>query len=147
MTTPITVDDFKEYFDRDFVFGTGKETVRESDVQRAIDLAATIFNTSLWDSTAEINSAFMVLTAHCLVKAIEAGGGLEKGLGVASTGSAPVSSKSAGSLNVSYALPEEVTSNPILADFLTTGYGRQYLQMLAPRLVGNMASAESDTNP
>ena len=147
MTTPTPVEAFKTYFDRDFIFGDGKDTVRDSDIQRAIDSAGLIFNSDLWDSATEINSAFQILTAHCLVKTREAGGGLDKGLGIGSTGSAPVSNKSAGSLNVSYTLPTEVTDNPALSDFLTTGYGRQYLQMLAPRLVGNMGNALSDTNP
>ena len=48
MTPPIDVEDFQGYFDRDFVYGEAINTVREKDIQRAINEASLNFNESLF---------------------------------------------------------------------------------------------------
>jgi hypothetical protein len=148
MTPPIAVADFQAYYDRDFVFGTQMNTVRTQDMQNAINRANMLFNPGLWDSAADAITAFQPLTAHCLVKALEAGGGLEReGAGVKSTGSGIVLSKNAGPMSVNYALPESLINNPICSDLMTTGYGKMYLQLVVPRLLGNVRVVRSDVNP
>ena len=146
-TYPIDTDDFKAYFDRDFDYGTAKNTVRDSDITRAMSNAMMVFNNGLFDNDDEIENAFLILTAHCLVKLIGSGNGLYEGQGLGSNGSGPVSSKSGGGLSVSYSLPQQITEDPNLSDYLTTGYGRQYLAIIAPRLVGWMENIPGQTNP
>ena len=148
MTAPIAVADFKTYFDRDFTFGTGKDTIRDADITKAIAEAYLLFNPGLFADVPSQAIAFEYLTAHLLVKSLMSTGGIiQQGQGVNSTGSFPISSKGAGPLNVSYGLPEDVVNNPALAQYLTTGYGVHYLNIVMPNLIGNFGSAQSDTNP
>lgn len=148
MTAPIAATDFKSYFDRDFIYGTDMTTVRDVDINNAISRANMFFNDSLWNSSDDIQSAFLLLTAHFLVRALDAGGGLNLlGAGSRSTGSGPVTQKSAGGMNVSYSLPAELIENPMLNDLMTTGYGKLYLQLVVPNLIGNFGTAYGRTNP
>lgn len=145
--SPIVVSDFKSYYDRDFIYGTQKNTIRDKDITNAILMALSLFNPGLFEEALQA-TVFYPLVAHCLVKAINAGGGLDSiGQGIGSTGSGVVNNKSAGGMSVSYTIPTDLAEDPILNDLLTTGYGRQYLQVLVPNLIGNVGTAESTTNP
>ena len=147
MTAPISASNFKTYFDRDFTFGTAKNTVRDSDITRAIAEAGALFNPGLWTAGVDLEISYEFLTAHCLVMNIIAAGGLDKqGNGPGSTGTFAISSKSAGPASIGYALPD-ITANPILNQFLTTKYGQRYLEMLMPNLVGNAAAITGGTQP
>lgn len=148
MVTPITVEDFKTRFDRDFLFGTTIDTVRDQDIEVAFSQGTMNFNEGLFDSD-EIEEAFSLISAHCLVKLVTAGGGLKSsaGGGIKSSGSGAVASKSAGPLSVSYSLPGSLVNDPILSDLMTTGYGKMYLQILIPRLIGNVVSIKGATLP
>jgi hypothetical protein len=139
-TEPISVAGFKTYFDRDFTFGTALTTVRDVDIQKAIDEALALFNDSVWDSDAQEVIAFYNLTAHCLVKIMTSGG-------ANSTGSFAISNKSAGPLSVGYQIPQDLANNPILSLYLTTQFGLKYVQLLAPNLIGNMGTVEGITLP
>ena len=148
MTTPIDVDDFKSHYDRDFIFGTTIVEVRDKDIQAAIDRAVMLFNPDLFNTDLEKETVFYPLVAHCLVKALESGGGIDnRGSGTDSTGSGPINSKSAGGLSVSYSLPAELLEDPILNDLLTTGYGKMYLQLVVPLLLGGVTYVEGGTQP
>lgn len=147
-TYPITKDQFKSYFDRDFEFGTAKNTVRDQDIDQAIAEAYAAFNPGLWTAGVDLEIAFELWTAHCLVRRIGSAGGIDNtGRGVKSSGKAPISSKSAGPLSVSYTLPGDMADNPMLFQLLTTGYGMQYAQMLIPRIVGNVGVVAGATLP
>lgn len=143
----ISVSEFKTYYDRDFIYGTEIDKVRDKDIQAALDNAAMLQNSSIWDSAANAKTAFYLLTAHCLCKIVDSGGGLDQGRGLRSTGKSPIASKGVGGMNISYSLPADLAENPILNDLMTTGYGKMYLQLLTPRLVGNMVSIQGGTNP
>jgi hypothetical protein len=148
MTAPIEADDFKVYFDRDFKYGATKENVRDSDIDRAIAEANALFNPALWTAGVDLEIAFEFLTAHCLCVNIGAAGGLgESALGLKSSGSFPVQSKSAGPLSVGYVVPQEMADNPILNQFMTTKYGLRYLELLAPNLLGNFGIGSGATQP
>lgn len=148
MTAPIDVDDFKGYFDRDFTFGAALTNVRDKDIERAIAEAQALFNPALWTAGDDLEIAFEYLTAHCLVTAVAAAGGLNNaGRGLDSSGSFAISSKSAGPLSVGYAIPQELVDNPVLNQFMTTKYGQRYLEMLAPNLLGNVGTAQGQTQP
>ncbi len=138
MTQPADIADFKDQFDRDFVFGTGKETVRDTDITKAFNMADMVFNAALWTSDAEAMIAYLYASAHILVINIQDAGGLGGGAGggVDSYGGGIIQNKSVGQVSVAYQLPTSLVENPILTQFMRTGYGQQYLQMLTPRLVG-----------
>ena len=108
----ISVSDFTAFFDRDFSFGKSVESVRDSDIERAINTGVPLFNPGLFDDTATQKIAALYLAAHLLVIAVKAAGGLKKkGKGINSTGSLPIANKSAGPLSVGYAIPQEVIEN------------------------------------
>lgn len=148
MAVPITKTDFKAYFDRDFSFGADANTVRDSDIDKALAEAAMVYNAALWGSSDEGKIAYEYLTAHCLVTALRNNGGLGvQKKGTSSSGGGPISGKSAGPLSVNYALSGFVTESPALAQLMETGYGQKYLAMLEPRLIGNVVCVEGATQP
>jgi Protein of unknown function (DUF4054) len=140
MANPATVEEFKDQFDRDFIYGEGLETVRDKDVQLALDSAVAVFNTTLW-LTEEVKIAYLYASAHFLVSRIQSAGGLNSpnmGKGIDNRGSSVVQSKSVGQVSLSYAINEKFKDDPILSQFLRTDYGQMYLSMLSGRLVGNL---------
>lgn len=147
IVSPISTTSFKTYFDRDFIFGTGMNTVRDADITRAINLTLGMHNPGLWDNTSQATDIFYLLSAHYLVKIIDSCGGLIHGNGIKSTASGAILSKSAGPLSVSFSFPDKLSNDPILSDFLLTGYGKTFLSLVMPRLIGNVQTVTSDTNP
>lgn len=148
----ITVAEFKAHFVRDFDYGeqpsvnSKSDTVMDSDIQAGIDEATLLFNSELWPDTVSQKTPFYQLSAHCMVRNIQNSGGLsESGQGVISAGTSPIQSKSVGPVSVTYALPDRVVNNPAFSFYLTTGYGQKYLQLVLPRLVGNIALAGGGT--
>lgn len=83
--------------------------------------------------------AYCLLSAHLLVLSLQNAGGLSAPSsfqGPGSSGGGVVASKTVGSVSVTYALPDFVTKSPSLSQYMRTGYGQQYLQLLAPKLPG-----------
>lgn len=145
MTPLAEISDFKAQFNREFQYGTNQNQVQDADIQRALNEAASWFNSSLWDDTLETIIAYCYCTAHIMVQNIRESGGLtaeNQGLGLDSRGESAVSSKSVGPASVTYILPPSITDSPILSQFLSTGFGKRYLYMLTPRIVGNMYVVE-----
>lgn len=148
MVAPITLANFKAYFTRDFTYGAASDTVQDGDITRAIAEANAQFNAGLFVVGDDLEIAFELLTAHVLVRNIQAAGGIDKkGRGVRSSGMFAISSKSAGPASVSYQLPTELAESPVLNEYLTTAYGQKYLQLLVPHLSGNMQIAAGSTLP
>lgn len=142
MSFPASVADFKSEFDRDFLYGSGLSTVRDIDIERAMVQGNSLFNESLWSSDPETKLAFLLVSAHCLVLNIQMAGGLmskNTGQGINNKGGGIQASKSVGQVSVNYAIPQSVVDSPVLNQFMRTDYGQRYLNMAAPRLVGNMA--------
>ena len=146
MPWPPVVSDFKAYFVREFVYGDGKDSVTDPDITRALNEAAdgSYFSQSNWDTVAQSTTAFLYLTAHILVTNIQqmAGGlsAINRGRGVRSVGESVPVSKGIGQASVTYMqVPERVASSPTLLYFFMTAFGQRYMQMVAPRLIGNFA--------
>lgn len=143
MNYPPVVSDFKTQFDRDFPFGTGFDSVRDSDITKALNEAGLIFNSTLFDLTTTTNEgaiAYCYAAAHFLVLNIQQAGGLSadgprKGTEDSAVGI--INSTSIGSVSVNYTLPPSLAENPILSHFMLTNYGKKYLSLLTPKLVGN----------
>ena len=145
---------FQAFFTREFPYGSGPDTVTQQDIQRAIDEAQTLFRSSLWNSSvpagyvnSEANIAYFYLSAHLLTLSLQNSGGLgAPGLsqGALSSGGGVVSSKTVGSVTVNYQLPEFVTKSPTLSQFMRTGFGQKYVQMLAPKIPGARVQVVGD---
>lgn len=152
MPTPpavATIAGFKTQFDRDFIYGKGKDAVRDTDIQRGLNEAAALFNAALWDSQ-ELPIAYYYATAHFMVLDIQAAGGLSslpQGLGTENRNTGVISSKSVGQLSLQYGIPQSLIENPVLGQFMETSYGRRYLQIMAPRLIAGAITVSGPRDP
>lgn len=143
MAWPPAVSDFKAQFVREFIYGKGLDTITDNDIQRAINEAPPRFNQSLLDTLTEQTSAFLYLAAHIMWVNIQNAGGLSavpRGRGVRATANGIVISKSVGQVSeTDQAPPERISSSPTLSELWSSPFGRVYLGMISPRLIGNMA--------
>lgn len=140
-----TVAAFKSRFDRDFAFSsdqTDKSKVRDVDVTRGLMAAAINFNETLWPTQAIYAEAFMLLAAHFLCVNI-----LNSSQGLGSQATWLLNQKHVGSMSGSYAIPAMVKDDPFLSRMATTGYGAEYLGLLAPLLIGNVTAVAGFTHP
>lgn len=155
LNPPATIAQFENYFSRDFVYGPGLDAVRPIDIQNALNTASSIYNPDLFSTapigiapnlTSEALIAYLNCAAHFLVTTIQGIGGLgKKGGGVKSQGEGIVSSKGVGGVNISFTWPPMITQSPALFQLTKTIYGQNYLQMLMPRLVGNVSVVAGET--
>ena len=141
VTPPVDAARFKDEFDRDFQYGSGLDKVRDKDINRALTEANALFNAALWATDEELQSAYLYLSAHFLVMNLQVAGGLRKkgkSLGAKNRGGGVIQSKSVGQVSVNFTVPDFVTNDATLSQLLRTDYGMKYVQLLAPRLVGNV---------
>jgi hypothetical protein len=151
LTPPATVAQFKAQFTRDFVYGQGLETVRDSDIQAGLNLASTVFNPELFDTTlvglvpnqtSEALMSYLNASAHFVVLSVQAAGGLSspsRAQGTKSQAEGVIASKGVGNVSVGYEWPQDIVNNPALFQFTKTAYGRAFLQVLMLKLVGNVS--------
>lgn len=148
-TTP-TIADFKAQFNREFVYGSGFDTVQDADITRGLNEAGFVFNPALWVTDQEAQIAYLYASAFYLVLNIQAAGGLSavvRGAGVNSHGGGTIQSKGVGNVNVTYDTPAYIKESPILSQFMRNDFGQSYLSLLTPRLVGNIATVAGNFNP
>jgi hypothetical protein len=154
MPYPPTVADFQGYFTIEFVYGDGKNTVQDAQIQRALNESQITFNPGLWDGVTVLGAAtdgpteqevaFLYLAAHFLARNIQAAGGLaavKTGRGINQAGGGTLQSVSAGNVSEAFAIPEFVREDPNLSPYMQTPFGQKYLTLLTPRLTGNMGIA------
>lgn len=144
----ITVQDFKEYFYRDFPFASDDDPnntdyIIDKDIEKAIDEATLNFNQNLFevdgtDKYAKI--AFLYLVAYYLLIDIS-----NAQLGLSSKFQGLIASKSVGDVSESYSVPTWMTSSPVYSQYALNGYGMKYLTFLAPRLKGNILTVAGAT--
>ena len=107
--------------------------VADNDINRAFSEALANFNPNLFPDTDTANLVFYYLSAHYLV--IDKTNALNPfGLGF----SGFTQSKSVGSVSESYGIPQWMLNDPLLSSFAQTGYGRKYLSLIRPYLIGNI---------
>lgn len=135
-------DDFKEYFVRDFPYGSADTQVMDSDITRALGVAAFNFNSALYSSQTEYTLGFLLLTAHYLVTNLR-----NSSQGIAGNYSFLEASKSVGPIAQSFSIPQRVLDDPQLAMLAKTTYGAEFLQLILPRLIGQIFSVCGGTNP
>lgn len=128
-----TATDFKAHFTRDFPYGTAINTVQDSDINKAIAEANFNFNSALFANQGEYTMGFLYLTAHFLVMDLRA-----SSQGISGNFPWMTTSKSVGSVSEGIDIPEFIKNNPMLAHFGKTYYGAKYINLIFPRLIGNM---------
>lgn len=130
----------------EFTGGAGDDTnlklLVDADVLGGIQDAQYNVSQALFDSQASYARAFMYLAAHCMIEKIRMAG-----QGLASQGIWNTISKGVGDVTSSYQIPDKIMRDPMLSCFATTAYGKMYLQIISPLLVGNIGTSRSWTNP
>lgn len=145
MFSAVTVSEFKTRFDRDFSYAvdqTDMSRVRDVDITRALASAGMNFNEALWLNQANFAEAYLLLAAHFLCVNL-----LNSSQGLGSQSTWLLSQKHASSVGAANAIPEQVCEDPFLSRLATTGYGAEYLFLLAPLLVGNVAVVAGYSHP
>lgn len=138
-----TVQEFKDFFNRDFPYGTDVNTsVTDVDIAKAFRFTNAQINQALFDAQENYTLGYMLLAAHCLVTNLRA-----SSQGISGQYSFLEQSKSVGSVSQAFSIPQRILDNPDFAMLAKTNYGAQYLQMLLPLLSGQMAIAYGSTRP
>ena len=148
----ITIQDFKDYFTRDFPYLPDPYTgcaadqldfVLDSDITKAFGQTQIKFNQSLFSSDANITIGYFWLTAHYMVIDLQAAQ-----QGIASSGAKfNVSSRSVGSVSESYDIPDIYKKNAFIAFLSKTAYGEKYFSLIISKLVGNTFTVCGGTQP
>ncbi len=131
-TLPTVTTDWKE------ISNVG--LVSDLDITNAYAEACITFNDALFDDDDDIVLGYLYLAAHYLVNDLNAGGQNSSQAGLAN-------SRSVGNVSESYSIPQWLLDDPILSFYGQSSYGRKYLNMILPRLTGNIATVEGCTTP
>lgn len=136
-----TIDDFKTYFVRDFVYGIDNTTVMDSDIGKAFGQTDINMNPALFGTQANFTLGYLFLAAHYLCMDLRM-----SSQGVAGQFSWLQTGKSVGNVSESLAIPPRVLENPMYAYFSKTNYGAKYLQMIWPKLSGQVFTVHGRTH-
>lgn len=131
-----TVQDFKNYFFRDFPYSTGtcdESKIVTKDIEKAMVEAKFNFNPALFGTQEQFTVGFLYLTAHYLVTDLR-----NSSQGLAGKYTWLSQSKSVGSVSESYGIPPRILENPYMAMLTQTNYGAKYISLLLPQLIGNV---------
>lgn len=138
-----TITDFKEYFTRDFPYGTDPETsVLDSDIGKAYGQVNFAINPALFSNQTDYTLGYLWLAAHWLVTDLRA-----SSQGISGKYNWLESSKSVGSVSQGFTIPQRILDNPLFAMYSGTSYGAKYLQLLLPGLTGQVFIAPGRTLP
>ncbi len=139
-----SINDFKNYFDRDFVFGPGIEMVRDTDISNCFIDCNAMVNPALFSEQANFSVGYLNLAAHFLVMKLRTAGSKQ---GLNSQYSWMQVGKSVGGVSESLQIPERIMENAELAMLSQTGYGAKYLLLILPYLVGQIFTVCGATTP
>lgn len=114
--------------------------IQDSDIERAFTEARVNFNPELFETDDLAEMIFYYLTAHYLVIDLN---NAQNPLGIGSIGF--TQSKSVGSVSESYAIPQWMLNSKTYGLFGQTGYGRKYLSLIQPYVIGNIIFAPGRT--
>ena len=131
------LEDFKEYFDREFEYGP--DDVRDKDVVRAIEMAETIYNPGIYPDEPTREKALLYLSAHFLQLNLDGSdaGGQADGI---------MQSRSADGISESRAIPQWMLEGDN-AFYATTIYGQRWLAITLPYTVGQFHVVRGGTLP
>jgi hypothetical protein len=138
-----TIPDFKNYFTRDFPYGTDPNTsVLDADIGKAYSQVNFAINPALFTNQENYTLGYLWLAAHWLVIDLRAAS-----QGISGQYEWLTTSKSVGSVSESFQIPQRILDNPLFSGYSKTNYGAKYLQLLLPALTGNMFIACGRTLP
>ena len=143
-TYPITVDEFRGWFSRDFPYSQDGDLtgVTTQDILKAFAEAGLNFNPSLFDTDDNKKLGFLYLAAHYLVIDLQ-----NSSQGINGRYEGIMSNKTVGSVSVGYTIPSWITDHPIYSLLSQTKYGLKYLSLIIPGLVGNVVAVKGATQP
>lgn len=134
MAYPISIEEFKTYFAKDFIYGNDSGQVSDADISRAMSEADMNFNAGMFEDENTRKMIFYYLTAFYLVfdmeNASSQGGSGSSGL---------VSHRRVRNVEESFAVPQWALKDPLFSQFASNGYGRKYLNMIYPYLIGRVS--------
>ena len=107
--------------------------ISDDDILRAFTEARVNFNPSLFQDNETATMVFCYLAAHYLVIDLN---NAQNPLAIGFYGF--TQSKSVGSVSESYGIPQWIMNDKSLSQYAQTGYGRKYLSLITPYLVGNI---------
>lgn len=144
MFTPPSVSDFKNYFVRDFPYGTGTDytKVLDADISKAIDEASFLVNEALFETQLKYTIGYLYATAHFLVIDLR-----NASQGIVGAYNWLEASKAVGSVSSGYVIPEFLMKNPSVAMLSKTNYGAKYVQLIQTSLIGNFGISSGLTKP
>lgn len=138
-----SIADFKDYFVRDFPYGTDPETsILDADIAKAYGQTNINISQAMWSNQASYTIAYLLLAANYLVVDLRM-----SSQGISGQFAWMVTGKSVGSVSESIQIPERVMNNPYLAMLSQTPYGAKYLQLLLPNLCGQIFNVYGSTRP
>lgn len=138
-----SVADFKDFFARDFPYGTDPETsVLDSDITKAFTFTNINMNQGLFADQASYNVGYELMSAHYLVTNLRA-----SSQGINGQYSFLDSAKSVGVVNETFSIPQRILDNPYWSMLTKTNYGAQFLQLILPQLTGQVFVAYGRTLP
>lgn len=129
-----SVADFKNFYTRDFPYGTDPNvSVLDEDITKAFTFANINVNQALFGDQGSYNVGYLLLSAHYLVMNLRS-----SSQGINGQFAFLEASKGVGAVNVSFSIPQRVLDNPDWSVLMKTNYGATYLQILLPALAGQM---------
>lgn len=137
-----SVSDFKNYFVRDFPYGSTKDVVMDIDITNALQDAGVNFNEGLWGNQQSFTVGYLLLAAHYLVTNLRA-----SSQGISGQYEWMQTGKGVGPVNESLQIPDRIMANPELAMLTKTTYGAKYVLFIIPQLSGQMFTVCGRTNP
>ena len=137
------MNDFKNFFVRDFPFGDDPdEDVLDVDISKAQVEAKFNFNDGLFSSQEFFDLGFNYLTAHYLVMDLRA-----SSQGIAGQWSWNQTGRSVGSVSESIQIPQQILDNPNYSFLTKTNYGAKFLSLILPQLIGQVFVVCGSTRP
>lgn len=137
-----TIQDFKDYFSRDFPYGSDIQTsVTDADIAKAYGQVNFGINPSFFTKQEFYTLGYLWLAAHWLVVDLRA-----SSQGVSGRYNWLEASKSVGNVATSYSIPQRILDNPTFSMYSQTTYGAKYLQLLLPYLNGVMFIVQGHTS-
>lgn len=141
------VQDFKDFFDRDFPFDDPlnpdpNNHITDKDIERAIREAKAMFLVSCFSTQEEFSIAFLYLVASILCNNIS-----NSNSGLSSAFTWATTSKSVGNVSIGSVIPDKILKNPSLAMLAQNGYGAKYLQLILPCITGVVINVPGRTTP
>ncbi len=135
------ISDFQNYFTRDFPYGTNVQTsVTDADIGKSYSQVNFSINPGLFANQQQYTLGYLWLAAHWLVTDLRAGS-----QGIAGQYNFLENSKGVGAVSTSFSIPPRILDNPSFAMYTKTRYGAKYLELLLPRLVGQIYTGRGHT--